>query len=146
MFKGFHDRRRNESGFTLIELLVVILIVAILAAVAIPVFLKQREKGYIDQMESALKNAATAAESHATENNGSYAGLAAADCTAAQVCDAVITNQGFSPTKDVVLVFTTATATAYCITATHTSLSGTSYKYASAVGSPQKVGGSVAAC
>ena len=48
MFQRFHEmKERNEAGFTLIELLVVILIIAILAAIAIPVFLRQREKGWV---------------------------------------------------------------------------------------------------
>ncbi|MDQ3532276.1 MAG: prepilin-type N-terminal cleavage/methylation domain-containing protein [Actinomycetota bacterium] len=74
MFQKFHamTQKRDERGFTLIELLVVILIIAILAAIAIPVFLKQREKGWASQVESTLKNAATAEESYATSNDGAY--------------------------------------------------------------------------
>jgi prepilin-type N-terminal cleavage/methylation domain-containing protein len=48
-----------RAGFTLIELLVVILIIAISAAVAIPIFIRQREKGYESQVRSALRDAAT---------------------------------------------------------------------------------------
>ena len=64
---------REENGFTLIELLLVVLIIAILAGIAIPVFLVQREKGWNAQVQSSLKNAATAQESFATDNDGDYA-------------------------------------------------------------------------
>jgi len=62
----------KDEGFTLIELLVVIIIIGILAAIAIPVFLNQRKKGYDAQVKSDIKNLTTAMETYATDYNGAY--------------------------------------------------------------------------
>jgi type IV pilus assembly protein PilA len=62
-------KSREEEGFTLIELLVVIIIIGILAAIAIPVFLNQRKKGYDAQAKSDLRNLATQEETFLTDNN-----------------------------------------------------------------------------
>ena len=103
--------REREEGFTLIELLVVIIIIGILAAIAIPTFLNQREKGWDAAAKSALKNAAVAQESFFTENN-SYT-LIEDDP------DAGIQAEGWNPSDDVTLTVATATATAYCMQASH---------------------------
>jgi type IV pilus assembly protein PilA len=62
----------REEGFTLIELLVVIIIIGILAAIAIPVFLNQRKKGYDAQVKADLRNAATAEETYLTGHPAGY--------------------------------------------------------------------------
>jgi len=72
MLSKLRRRAESEKGFTLIELLVVILIIGILAAIAIPAFLNQRNKAYDSAAKSNLRTAATAEETYATDNNGGY--------------------------------------------------------------------------
>jgi type IV pilus assembly protein PilA len=103
----------GESGFTLVELLVVLMIIAALVAIALPTFVKQREKGFRAQMEAALKDGSTAIEGWATENDGGYAGT-----TLEELEPGGANDQGLNY-ADTVDLFLTSTDTSYCIEARH---------------------------
>jgi type IV pilus assembly protein PilA len=69
--------RNGESGFTLIEILTVLLITAILAAIALPLFVNQRAKAQDADAKSNAAVAATAMEIYRQEH-GTYGGVDAA--------------------------------------------------------------------
>jgi general secretion pathway protein G len=71
MFQYFSKRLRNDRGFTLIELLIVVAIIAILAAILIPNFLRARAQSQISASKGNIKNIATALESYFVDK-GNY--------------------------------------------------------------------------
>ena len=65
-------KKLNKKGFTLIELMIVIAIIAILAAILVPNFVKARAQGQLTACKSNLKNLGTAAEMFSADHNGRY--------------------------------------------------------------------------
>jgi len=130
--KVMEKRQRGEGGFTLIELLVVVVIIGILAAIAIPAFLRQREKAWASQVTSDLKNAATAAESYSTDHNGAYTGLPTTVSANGVVAAGGWQDNGFNGTTGVSIEFAPV-ASGYTLTGTHANVSGT-WVYSSETG------------
>jgi type IV pilus assembly protein PilA len=108
----------KEEGFTLIELLVVMIIIGILAAIAIPVFLSQKQKGYDASMKSDLRTIANELESYNTDGNG-YP-----PAQSAQTGSTIIGTSTVRVSTGNTFTWTYNTAvTAYCIIATDTKAS-----------------------
>jgi prepilin-type N-terminal cleavage/methylation domain-containing protein len=73
-------RKHTTEGFTLIELLIVIIIIGILAAIAIPMFLTQRDKAKDSAVKGAAHNIELGIASYAVDNGDQYP-VAVADKT-----------------------------------------------------------------
>ena len=132
MFQRFQAmKEEREGGFTLIELLVVILIIAILAAIAIPVFLNQRKKGWTSQVQSTLKNMATSEETYlATPGNTTYASGTTA------VADLQALGFRYSATEVTPEVVGIDAAKSYCLKVTSAHDTSIVWYYSSNVGAP----------
>jgi prepilin-type N-terminal cleavage/methylation domain-containing protein len=62
----------NRKGFTLIELLVVIVIIGILAAIALPNYIKVKEKAKEAEVKANLHNVQLTVERFAVDSEGAY--------------------------------------------------------------------------
>ena len=95
-------RSESEGGFTLIELLVVIIIIGILLAIAIPSYLKFRDRANESAAKANVRAAIPAVEAFYADNN-TYSGMTLAGLQASY--DAGVKN----------ITFGTLSATDYCV-------------------------------
>jgi type IV pilus assembly protein PilA len=126
--RGQGELDSPDTGFTLIELLVVIIIIGILAAIAIPVYLNQRQRAYDAAAKSDIRNLAQYEEAYLVSYGtyGSFTDLAA--------------NQlALTPTRKVTLTITYIGGTGFCLTAKN-ALSPTTWYYDSQAGGLQPTG------
>ncbi|MFL6540506.1 MAG: type II secretion system protein, partial [Chthoniobacterales bacterium] len=62
-------RKQRTRGFTLIEIMVVVAIIALLAAVAVPGFLRARKRSQASRVLNDLRSIDSAVDQYALENH-----------------------------------------------------------------------------
>lgn len=128
MFTKLMNAKKKEEGFTLIELLVVIIIIGILAAIAIPVFLNQRQKAWDSAVKADLRNAATAEETVYTEDAAYTADVAKLQSAGFKLSD----DGNYKVDADTSFTIESADANGFCVQGV--SKSDTTWSYNSGPG------------
>jgi len=120
---SFSERAKPKDGFTLVEILVVIAVIGLLAAIAIPQFIRYRSEAIDAEMKSDLRNASVAIEAYYAKQSVLPASLAE------------IAGYGFQPSGGVTVSLVIVSTTSYTLNAAKPGGTQPSFTYSSTTGS-----------
>lgn len=115
--------RLREAGFSLIELLVVVIILGVLAAIAVPTFMNQREKAWRKAAVSDLRSAAVVMESF-FDDQGTYLAVGPVTPGVTPPYDFHTSGDDRGNVEVSLPVAGITTATRYCLEADHIKIGG----------------------
>ncbi|WP_304522435.1 type II secretion system protein [Actinotalea sp. Marseille-Q4924] len=127
--------REKDQGFTLIELLVVMIIIGILAAIAIPVFLSQREKARDTSTKADLSTVGKEIAAYYVEPIGDLVVTAnATTVTLTNGTNVSTVDISEGTVFDATTTYTPAQSTTWCVDAINTNGDVQDYSYAANAG------------
>lgn len=110
--------RKNQKGFTLVELMIVVVIIGILAALAIPRFMRATTKSKQSEAKQILKQIYTMQHSYRQEKDIYWITGATASATAPNAFASIGVDIGASARYSYTIASTDAGATNFIATAT----------------------------
>jgi len=128
---GERQMKKNEAGFSLIEMLVVVIIIAIVAAIAIPNLLASRRAANQATAISNLRTVSSAQATYSSTTGGGGYALTFDALSATAGGDLLDDSWTASPVKNgYTFALSAATSAGYCVTATRTGVASGDFSYA----------------
>jgi prepilin-type N-terminal cleavage/methylation domain-containing protein len=119
VFRGFLKGKkimRSRKGFTLIELMIVIVIVAILAAIIVPLLLSRVQEAKYSEGKAILSQVSTVVRAHAAENGSGTYTLAAMGFKANELDSKYFDQDDIGPATGISITVNTDGTLTYTIT------------------------------
>jgi prepilin-type N-terminal cleavage/methylation domain-containing protein len=124
----------KDQGFTLIELLVVMIIIGILAAIAIPVFLSQRQKAQDTATKADVTTIGKEVATYYVDNTAAPTGGVAINASNQYTVGGTVVGRVSQPSTTTIKSTHFTSATSWCVALQNTAGATPIWKYSAANG------------